>query len=50
MIWLVFSWMLNVILSLDEKDFRGESVFDVRIMVRILLLIFEKVCKEILDR
>lgn len=46
MTWLASSWMLNVTPSSDEKDFRGDSVPDVRTMVRTLLLISEKAYKE----
>lgn len=33
MIWLVFIWIVNVILSFDEKDFIGDNVLDVKIIV-----------------
>lgn len=46
MTWLASSWMLKVTPSSDEKDFRGDSVPDVRTMVRTLLLISEKAYKE----
>lgn len=46
MTWPASSWMLNVTPSSDENDFRGDSVPDVRTMVRTLLLISEKAYKE----
>lgn len=46
MTWLASSWMLNVTPSSDEKDLIGDSVPDVRTMVRTLSLISEKAYRE----